>query len=110
MSKVSNKGFLNKKIWSIQDKELLNIIMGRDGGKTTIRIIDMILTHPYNVNQLSNALHLDYNTISHHVKIIHEHKYVIKMKMGNSYILHPSDKLIKSLDEYILIKEFLKNE
>lgn len=101
------KGF-EKEIWKIKDKELLNLIVGRDGGKTTIRIIDKILTEPYNKNQLARTLKLDYNTITHHINIIYNHNYILKLKFENTYYYHPSDKLIKSLGEYNLIREYLK--
>lgn len=97
-----------KEIWRVKNKELLNLIAGRDGGKTTIRIIDKILTEPYNKNQLSKTLKLDYNTITYHINIIYNHNYIKKLKFGNSYYFHPSDKLIKSLDEYYLIRKYLK--
>ena len=100
----------NKGIWKISDKELLNLLIGRDGGKTAIKIIDEILKRPYNKNQLSNKLNLDYNTITYHIDIIYKHEYITKEKFGESYFIHPSDKLFKSLEEYKLIKEYLKNK
>lgn len=97
-------------IWQINDKELLNLIVGRDGGKTTVKIIDKILKEPYNKNQLANTLNLDYNTITHHINIIYNHNYIIKLKFENMYFYHPSDKLIKNLDEYYLIRKYLKKQ
>ena len=99
-----------KEIWQINDKELLNLIVGRDGGKTTIRIIDKILTEPYNKNQLAKTLKLDYNTITHHINIIYKHEYILKSKFEKTYFFYPSDKLIKSLDEYYLIRDYLKKQ
>lgn len=105
-----NNTIFKKEMWRINDKELLNLIVGRDGGKTTIRIIDKILTEPYNKNQLAKALKLDYNTITHHINIIYNHKYISKSKFENRYFYYPSDKLIKSLDEYYSIKEYLEKQ
>ena len=102
------KNELNRSIWEINDKELLNLIVGRDGGKTTIKIIDKILTKPYNKNQLAKALKVDYNTITHHINIMTNHEYILKLKFENTFYYHPSDKLIKSLDEYNLIRKYLK--
>ncbi|WP_407413058.1 winged helix-turn-helix domain-containing protein [Methanobrevibacter sp.] len=104
------KEIYKKEIWRINDKELLNLIVGRDGGKTTIKIIDKILKEPYNTNQLAKTLKLDYNTITHHINIIYNHNYILKLKFENTYFYHPSDKLIKSLDEYYIIKEYMKQE
>lgn len=100
----------NRSIWNLEDVELVNILVGRDGGKTTIRIIDELLLRPFNKNKLANVLNLDYKTIKYHINILHEHKYVNNMKVGNTKIYYPSDKLFKSLREYNIIKEFLKKQ
>ena len=100
----------NENLWNITDKELLTLIIGRDGGKTTVKIIDKILLEPYNKNQLSKALGLDYNTITHHINIIYHHNYIQKLKLEKICYYYPSDKLIKSLDEYYLIRKYLKKQ
>lgn len=103
----------NKKhlgIWQIKNKELINLIIGRKGGETTTKIIDKILIKPYNINQLSKMLNLDYKTVTYHIEIIYELKYVEKEEFKNSTLYYPSNKLFNCLDEYNLIKEFIKNE
>jgi predicted transcriptional regulator len=97
-------------IWQIKDKELLNLIIGREGGRTTVRIIDQLLKKPQNKNQLANKLNLDYNTITHHMKIMHNHKYVTKEKFDKSYFYRPSKKFFKSIDEYKVIRRHLLNK
>ena len=87
----------NKNFLDVNDKELLALIVGREGGKTTSEIIDELLIEPHNKNQLSKKLKVDYNTITHHIKIMYNHDYVIQIKIENSYFYHPSDKLIKNL-------------
>lgn len=93
---------------SFKHTELTELILGRKGGKTTIKIIDKLLLRPYNMNQLANILNMDYNTIKYHMKKIHKHEYVLKgnEKYGNLYF--PSPKLIKSLNEFEQIKKYLK--
>lgn len=98
------------RLWEIENKELINLIVGRKGGKTTIKIIDKILIKPHNINQLSNLLNLDYKTVNYHIEIICEHKYVEKEELKNCTLYYPSNKLFNCLDEYNLIKEFIKNE
>lgn len=95
-------------IWSIKDKELLNLIICRAGGETTIRIMDIILKEPKNKHQLSKMLHLDYNTIAHHINIIKNHDYITEERFEKSIYIYPSQKLFKSLEEYKLVKEYLK--
>lgn len=97
-------------IWDVKDKELLNLIVGRKGGKTTITIMDKILDHPHNKNQLANKLKMDYNTVNHHIKIMHKHEYITKEQLDNSFYYHPSPKLFKSLKEYRIIKRYMENK
>lgn len=96
-------------ITSINDRELYNLIIMRPGGENTMRIIDELLIRPKNANQLAKILNLDYKTITYHLNIICMHNYVIKEKFDNYYSYFPGDKLIKNLEEYILLKEILKN-
>lgn len=100
----------NFNIWQIKNKELINLIVGRKGGETTTKIIDKILIKPSNINQLSKMLNLDYKTITYHIEIIHDLKYVEKEEFKNSTLYYPSKKLFNCLDEYKLIKEFIKKE
>lgn len=99
----------DRKIWELEDKELVTLLIGRDGGKTTVKIIDMILTRPFNANKLATSLNLDYKTIKHHIKLLLEHKYVEEMEIGKTTIYYPSEKLFNNLDEYNIITEHLKN-
>lgn len=94
----------------MRDKELFNLIIGRPGGKNAIRIIDEIILKPQNANQLSDVLDLDYKTIVYHMKIICNHQYATKEKFGNYYYYHPSDKLLKNMDEYKNIKDKYSNK
>ena len=91
----------------VKDKNLMTLVIARNGGHTTMRILDKLLERPYNKNQLSEILELDYNTISYHINIIHEYEYVVEEKFENTYFYFPSEKLYNNLKEYNLIKEFL---
>ena len=97
-------------IWNISNKELLYLIKSREGGKTTARIIDAVLEGPYNKNQLSKKLQLDYKTIEYHLKIMSKYNYITKEKFERNYYYLPSKKLLKNIKEYNLIKESIKNE
>ncbi|WP_298502529.1 helix-turn-helix domain-containing protein [uncultured Methanobrevibacter sp.] len=91
-----------------KNKELYSLIVIRHGGKNTVRIIDEIINEPKNANQLAKALGLDYKTVTYHLDIICEHEYFVRVKFGSNYSYFPSDKLIKNLEEYMIIKENLK--
>lgn len=90
------------------NKELSNLILGRKGGRTTTKIIDRILEHPYNLNQLSIELNLDYNTIKYHMKLILKSNLVMKEEMKYGSLYYPTQKLINNLREYEQIKEYIK--
>ena len=97
-----------KKIYTLEDKELINLIIGRPGGNTTAKILDEILTCPQNAYQLSKKLDLHYNTIRHHIKIVNNHDYITTVDSDNTVYYYPSDKLLNNLNEYNIIKEYLK--
>lgn len=86
------------------------MFIARTGGRTTVKIMDRLLIKPYNKNQLARQLNVDYNTISHHIKIMNKHNYVTKIEFDNCTYYHPSEKLFKSIDEYKLIREYILNQ
>ena len=57
-------------LFKYENKEMVDLLLGRKGGKTTMRIIDQILYRPYSINQLSKILKLDYKTIQYHIELI----------------------------------------
>ena len=97
----------NLGIWSLKNQELVDLLISREGGKTTMRILDEILKHPKNANQLSKMLELNYKTIIHHTNIMQEHKFIRKNIFKKTYYFHPTDKLINDIDEYYFIKKEL---
>lgn len=106
--KIRKNNKKSNNIWNVTDKELLYLIKSRDGGKTTAKIIDAILEGPYNRNQLSKKLKLDYKTICYHIQIICKYNYITKEKFEQNYYYRPSKKLLKNINEYNLIKESFK--
>lgn len=93
----------------IKDKELLNFLVGREGGKTSILILDLILQKPYNKNQLARQLGLDYNTISYHIKIMCDHNYITAEKFEKRVFYYPTEKFNNVHEEYTLLKEYVLN-
>lgn len=91
------------------NNDMTRLLLGRKGGRTTIRIIDQILIRPYNMNQLSELLKLDYNTVKYHINLIL--KLDLVENDGSEYgtLYFPSKKLINNLNEYEQIKEYLNN-
>jgi len=60
------------------------LIAGSRGGKNRARIIKKLNERPYNVNQLSEELDLDYKTVEHHIKVLESHNIIVKSS-GKKY-------------------------
>lgn len=59
------------------------------GGPTRIKIINLIMKRPYNMNQLSKKLGMDYKTVQHHIKILEENRIIVaeEKKYGSIFFL-----------------------
>lgn len=91
---------------SNENKELTQLLVGRKGGRTTIKIIDQLLAQPNNMNQLSKILKLDYKTVRYHMNLILKLNLVEgDEEYGSLYF--PTQKLINNLNEYEEIKKYL---
>ncbi len=60
------------------------VIAGTRGGINRARIIERLHERPYNANQLSEALGLDYRTIRHHLDLL-EKNGLIARPSGHAY-------------------------
>ena len=67
------------------------LIAGTRGGITRGYIIMELRNMPSNANQLANILKLDYHTVRHHLKLLHENGIIVSMgeKYGVTYLLSP---------------------
>jgi len=84
------------------------LIAGKRGGKNRAKIIKKLADRPYNANQLSDELHLDYKTIKHHIKILEKNNIILPSQdsYGKLYFLsnnmkrnlHIFNKIYKKLD------------
>ena len=60
------------------------------GGIIESRIVDLLKERPYNINQLSEALALDYKAIRHHITVLEKNNLVAKSEKNMEfYILFP---------------------
>jgi DNA-binding transcriptional ArsR family regulator len=59
------------------------LFVGSRGGINRVKIIDLLKEHPYNINQLAEALNLDYKAIQHHISVLEKNNIV--SKMGEKY-------------------------
>ena len=86
------------------------LIAGTRGGVNRAKIINSLHTQPYNLNQLSKILDVDYRTIMHHIKILEENKVVtsIGKKYGALYYL--SDDMEENYNEFEKIWNMIKDK
>lgn len=66
------------------------LIAGSRGGTNRARIIEALHDRPYNVNQLSVELDLDYKTIKHHIDVLKDHDIINsseEQRYGSLYFL-----------------------
>jgi DNA-binding transcriptional ArsR family regulator len=68
------------------------LIAGTKGGVNRARMINALNDRPYNANQLSAVLELDYKTIRHHLKVLSENNVVTSTGSGYGamYFLSPA--------------------
>jgi predicted transcriptional regulator len=54
-----------------------------------MKIIDLLKERPYNINQLSESLGLDYKAIQHHILVLQKNNIITKMgeKYGALYFI-----------------------
>ncbi|HKU49738.1 MAG TPA: winged helix-turn-helix domain-containing protein [Nitrososphaera sp.] len=65
------------------------LFAGSRGGENRVRIIDLLKGQPYNMNQLAEALDLDYKAIQHHVGVLEKNNMVTRAgeKYGVLYFI-----------------------
>ncbi len=80
------------------------LIVGTKGGVNRARIIRALKERPYNANQLSELLGLDYKTVRHHLKLLLDNKIITVAgeRYGTVYFLSPNME-----EEYEVFKDFL---
>ncbi len=59
------------------------------GAATRIRIVNLLQNHPYNANQISKELSMDYKAVTHHLKILENNNLLGKFEAnyGAAYYL-----------------------
>jgi DNA-binding transcriptional ArsR family regulator len=60
------------------------LLAGTRGGYNRIRIIEALMERPYNANQLSEKLEIDYRTTRHHLEVLTDNN-VLARPEGDAY-------------------------
>lgn len=65
------------------------LFAGSRGGENRIRIIDLIKERPHNMNQLAEAMGVDYKAVQHHIGVLEKNNMVTKTgeKYGVLYFI-----------------------
>jgi len=84
------------------------LFAGSRGGDNRIKIIDMLKERPYNINQLSESLGLDYKAVRHHISVLLKNNIITKMgeKYGILYFI--SNYLEVNIDAFNEIRSKIK--
>ncbi|MBA3978334.1 MAG: winged helix-turn-helix transcriptional regulator [Nitrosopumilus sp.] len=80
------------------------LFAGSKGGTNRIRIIDLLIEHPYNTNQLAEALKIDYKAVQHHISVLEKNNLISKegKKYGILYFI--SNYLESNIESYNNVK------
>ncbi len=81
------------------------LIAGTRGGINRAKIINLLNERPYNANQLTKLLDVDYKTITHHLKVLEDNEIVNSgnEKYGALYFL--TKKMENNYNEFLKIWE-----
>jgi DNA-binding transcriptional ArsR family regulator len=65
------------------------LFAGSRGGENRIRIIDLIKERPHNVNQLAEAMRIDYKAVQHHIRVLEKNNMITRTgeKYGVLYFI-----------------------
>lgn len=65
------------------------LFAGSRGGENRIRIIELLKERPYNMNQLAEALGVDYKAVQHHIGVLEKNNMVTRTgeKYGVLYFI-----------------------
>jgi len=95
----------------MSDQDIIRLLWflfaGTRGGDNRIKILDLLIKNPLNINKISEELQLDYKTIQHHVRILEKNNLITRMgdKYGILYFI--SNYLEKNIESYYNIKKKL---
>jgi DNA-binding transcriptional ArsR family regulator len=85
------------------------LFAGSRGGDNRMKIIDLLKERPYNINQLSESLKLDYKAVQHHISVLQKNNVITKVgeKYGVLYFI--SNYLEANIEAFNEIKSKIKH-
>jgi predicted transcriptional regulator len=80
------------------------VFFATKGGINRISIVEKLEERPYNMNQLSKELSLDYKTVMHHIKVLMDNKIIVPEEKKYGTIYFPSQMFEQCRDMFGEIK------
>jgi DNA-binding transcriptional ArsR family regulator len=77
------------------------LIAGSKGGINRARIIQLLHRRPYNANQMTQILNLDYKTIRHHLDVMKKHQMVTSMEEGYGAMYFLTDRMEANYNDFM---------
>lgn len=82
------------------DRLLWYVFAGSRGGATRIRIVQHLLEHPHNTNELSRRLGMDYKSVEYQLRVLRKHTYVVAGDEPYGRLFHPSKNLLAAMQDF----------
>jgi predicted transcriptional regulator len=86
---------------------LWHLVGATRGGPMRLRLIALLRERPYNTNQVSELLHIDYKTAQHHLRVLVENRVAEAQgdRYGAQYFL--TKEMLENLPEFDMILQRL---
>jgi len=76
------------------------ILIASIGGGNRVKILIKIFEKPYNANELSKTLNLDYKTTRYHLRFLQKNNLIISSRNDYGRVYYPSDYLERNKDVF----------
>jgi DNA-binding transcriptional ArsR family regulator len=86
------------------------LFAGSRGGENRIRIIDFLKKRPYNINQLADALGVDYKLVQHHISVLEKNNMVTKAGEKYAVLYFISNYLEANIDAFNEIQAAIEKQ
>jgi DNA-binding transcriptional ArsR family regulator len=76
------------------------LFAGSRGGENRIRIIDLLKDRPHNMNQLAEAMGVDYKAVQHHLGVLERNNMVTRVGEKYGVLYFVSNYLEANIEAY----------
>ena len=86
------------------------LFAGSRGGDNRIKIIDFLKKRPYNINQLADALGVDYKLVQHHIGVLERNNMVTKAGEKYAVLYFISNYLEANIEAFNEIQDAIEKQ